>query len=321
MNPLISVIVPVYNTGKYLQKCLDSVLSQTYDNLEIVIIDDGSTDDSAEICREYAKKNNVVFLSQNHSGQATARNKGIQNSKGEFLGFVDSDDFVSQSMYSALYRMMEETDCDIACCGISRVQLGETITEKFDDNPLRIHSYSSEEAYKELLFNKKITSSLCDKLFSRQVFENNAFVDGMYLEDLEIMPKLIKNANKISYIETQLYYYVQSPNSTLRSSFSTRDFDLLKAWDSRFQFYKENAPQLVKLAYAQYLEELLLLIYKAKGDNEYSETREKLRRTALNIKSTHMCSNLVLKTKLKMFALQQSLESYDRLMDLYRRIK
>lgn len=322
MKPLISVIVPVYNTGKYLKKCLDSILRQTYENIEIVIVNDGSTDNSEEICKEYLKYNErIVLVSQENKGLASARNKGIAASRGTFLGFVDSDDYIAESMYMTLYDLIDNTNCQISCCGISRVQQDEDVTEISKAGHTEVFSFSRDEAYKELLYNCRITNSACDKLFQKSLFNDFAFTDGMFYEDLEVMPKLIKKAEKITCTDDKLYYYVQSPNSILRSSVSEKDFDLLKAWDSRFRFYNENAPELIPIVNARYLEELLLLIYKMKDSKEYYEIRTSLRNRAIDIFENQKCKELMLKTKIKMFALKRGIKNYNLLMYIYRRIK
>lgn len=322
MKPLISVIVPVYNTGKYLKKCLDSILRQTYENIEIIIVNDGSTDNSEDICKEYAKSNKrIVLISQENKGLSSARNKGITASRGLFLGFVDSDDYIAESMYMTLYDLIDKTNCEISCCGISRVLPGEDVAESRKTGQAEVVSYSRDKAYKELLNNCRITNSACDKLFQRSLFEDFAFTDGMFYEDLEVMPKLIKKAEKITCTDDKLYYYVQSPNSTLRSSISEKDFDLLKAWDSRFRFYNENAPELIPIVNARYLEELLLLIYKMKDSKEYYEIRTSLRNRAIDIFDNQKCEELMPKTRIKMFALKRGINNYYLLMNIYRRIK
>lgn len=114
-KPLISIIVPVYNTGEYLSRCLDSILNQTYKNIEVIIIDDGSTDDSLKIIREYAKRNSAIkYFTQNNSGQATARNKGIKYADGEYIMFVDSDDYVSNDFCEVAYNSIHNNYSEIA---------------------------------------------------------------------------------------------------------------------------------------------------------------------------------------------------------------
>lgn len=141
MKPLISVIVPVYNCEKYLEKCVCSIINQKYDNIEIILVNDGSSDSSGSICNHLKNRySNVKVFHQNNMGQASARNVGIIHACGEYIGFVDSDDWISDEMYEILYDKLQEYDAQIACCGIEKVQNNKHLSY-FNENTDEICIY------------------------------------------------------------------------------------------------------------------------------------------------------------------------------------
>lgn len=202
----ISIIVPIYNTEKYLEKCLESIISQDYKNLEIILINDGSTDNSLSICKKYERKDKRIKLINNdHLGVAESRNIGLKYATGDYIGFVDSDDFIDKDMYKTLIDFSEKYNADISMCRFCYFNDdSEIITEKSNSQFCKLNS---EQALNFLLVDKVITNHLTLKLFKKELFKNILFPKEKKFEDISTMYKLINKSNKIIYITRQLYYY------------------------------------------------------------------------------------------------------------------
>ena len=193
---MISVIVPVYNVEPYLEKCLDSIIGQTYKDLDILVIDDGSTDHSDEICDKYAEKDKriKVFHTENR-GLSAARNLGLENAKGEYIGLVDSDDWIEQDMFEALLSKIEETAADVAECG-SFVDYPEKSIKR-----TAIQQVVQSEESIEALLHGRISTQVWNKLYNRSCFENVRFPDGRSFEDIATTHKII-NHKSVACVST-----------------------------------------------------------------------------------------------------------------------
>lgn len=224
---VISVIVAVYNAEKYVHKCIESLLSQTYRALEIILVNDGSTDDSGHICDAYAEQDSrVLVLHKENGGQASARNMALRIATGDYIGFVDADDWVAPNMYEVLHTALMETGADIAMCGRYRVdeKTGHGI-KVFCHNDRRI--VPPEEAVKRFLLWDDVDSSSCDKLFRKTVLTDLLFPSGYICEDVPFVYTALKRAGTVCLTGIPLYYYRQTPGSTSRSSYSERSMGLV----------------------------------------------------------------------------------------------
>lgn len=238
---LISIIVPVYKTGQFLSKCLDSLINQTYKNIEIIIVNDGSPDNAITIAEEYAKKDSrIVVLSQRNRGLSAARNYGIIKSKGEYIGFVDSDDYIEDKMYDYLYKMIKKGNSKIAICGWYVVK--DSI-KKCDYNQDYI-TVNSKEATNLLLNHISFDNFACNKLFHRSLFHNIRFPEGRVLEDLLTTWKLIHIADKISIDSKPLYYYVLHSNSITSILYNQLNEKAYEAFEERRNQLLECYPSL-----------------------------------------------------------------------------
>lgn len=238
-KPLISVIVPVYNVEKYLKQCIDSIINQTYKNLEIILVDDGSIDNSGIICDEYCKKDSrIKVIHQENKGLSAARNRGLKESKGEYISFIDSDDFIINDMLEILISICIKEQCGIAKC--------ETIDIKDRNMPKvsrtnNVRVYDSNYILNDIYKKKPIFNPApCNKLYKRNLFDKIKFEEGIINEDEAIMCQLIFYAEKIAVTDDILYCYFLSPNSIMRSSFSEKRFDVLKAFEIRMKFLKDK---------------------------------------------------------------------------------
>ncbi|MCZ6161767.1 glycosyltransferase family 2 protein [Campylobacter ureolyticus] len=212
-NPLISVVVPVYNVEKYLKKCIQSIIDQTYKNLEIILVDDGSNDNSGKICDEFAQKDNrIKVIHKINGGQADARNKALDIMNGEWVVFVDSDDFIEKFHIGNLYFQAIKNNSDICVCGFNIVdenyKIIQIIKVKFSD------SLNGDLSFKYSL-NSKIDPSLWNKIFKSSLFENTRFVNGIYYEDRELIHRIFYKADKVSFLNSESYFYLERVGSTM----------------------------------------------------------------------------------------------------------
>lgn len=214
MSETISVIIPVYNVEKYLNKCVDSVISQTYKDLQIILVDDGSTDGSSKICDEYAKADiRISVIHKQNGGLSSARNAGMEIVEGDYITFLDSDDYVSPTVYEELYKIIKSQDSDsIACTCIRRVDEAGNLYKKNDPHS-KPSSTSNTEYLRELLLHIGDVS-VCSKLFPRKMLKNKHFEEEKLNEDLLFMVELIPSFKTIVYTGTVGYYYLVRDNST-----------------------------------------------------------------------------------------------------------
>ena len=188
-NPLISVIVPVYNVEKYLKKCIQSIINQTYKNLEIILVDDGSSDNSGKICDEFAQKDNrIKVIHKTNGGLSDARNAGLDVMSGEWVSFVDSDDFVSPYYIENLHYLVNKYDVDMAITSFVRFFNENTklSSNKISNQEVLIHN--PDEAIKNMLYGKYYSVSACFKIYKKDLFYNNRFTKGKIYEDFELTP-------------------------------------------------------------------------------------------------------------------------------------
>lgn len=227
---LISIIVPIYNKQETLERCVDSILSQDYPNFELLLVDDGSTDGSGKICDIYAKKDSRVrSFHKENGGQASARNVGLDHARGEYVGFVDSDDYIDKDMYSLLYSKAVETGSDIAVCGrYVESERGELIQTLFTSDAA--YTMEPKEACRNLLLYRGQDSSAWDKIFHVPCFDGVRFPEeNRYIcEDVAIVYQLLHKARRIVHCGLPKYHYVQYAGSMSHSDFSERTYGLVK---------------------------------------------------------------------------------------------
>ncbi len=207
--PKISVIIPVYNVEKYLSRCLDSVINQTFSDIEIICINDGSTDNSSKILSEYADRDSrIKIVNQKNSGLSAARNTGLKNMSGQYISFIDSDDWIDTNYYECLLSLMNENDADIVSAGIRIVNQGYV-----SDNPTKnLITDNFEEKLKNL-----INGSVCDKLFKKDLFQNLEFPLGRYYEDNIVILQLMHLSHLVVFTNQVSYYYFINQSGICRS--------------------------------------------------------------------------------------------------------
>lgn len=274
--PLISVIVPVYKVEQYLQQCVDSICAQTYRNLEIILVDDGSPDRCGQLCDELAMTDSRIrVIHKRNGGLSSARNAGLEVMQGEYVGFVDSDDWIDPEMYERLYQDIQEHEAQIACCGIARCK-GDTVQSYFNPKLDEKFCLNVEDAMCELIQNYRITNSVCDKLYHVSIFDGLRMKEGILYEDAQIQPLCIHCAQKVVYDARPMYCYRLSEGSILRGTFSLRHLDNLNVSRERIGFFTEYYPELVADAEAMHICLCINQIYQSAGNPVWDSQRKEL---------------------------------------------
>ena len=248
-NRMVSVIIPAYNVEQYVERCVYSVTKQTYRNLEIILVDDGSTDCTGIICDKLAKEDNrISVIHKTNGGLSDARNAGIDVSRGEYISFVDSDDYIASDMLEHMMNAMCETDISMVVVGFWK-QSGDA---REYCGPTTERVVSSEEALKDIYIGHEIYPASWNKLYRRALFNNNRFAVGMINEDSEIITKLLTECNRVALVSKPLYIYMIREGSITQSSFSSKDYNGIKAYRTAVDVCKKRKKSL--LPYARYYE-------------------------------------------------------------------
>ena len=242
-QPLITILIPVYKVEKYLEKCIESVINQTYFNLEIILIDDGSPDNCGIICDEYAKKDSrIKVLHKENRGISDVRNRGIQIATGKYFTFIDSDDYVSPDYIEYLYNLIVKYDADISICNIKVIWKNTKLKLK---NNNKEFIFNSETAFKNMLFNQGINVSVCTKLYKTTLWKNIKFPINKVYEDTAIIYKIIDKANKIAYGNKECYFYVAREGSiSKKGNFNKNELDYMKYTEKMLKFIKKKYSNL-----------------------------------------------------------------------------
>jgi glycosyltransferase involved in cell wall biosynthesis len=238
ISDLISIIIPVYNVEKYLPQCINSILKQTITNLEIILVDDGSLDNSGKICDEFSKLDNrIVVIHKENNGLSSARNAGLEIATGNYVGFVDSDDWLDENMYETLLNLIKDTNADISCCKFFKTANGDEKILPINNEV--IESFNNLEGLNNFytdLYTQTVVA--WNKLYKIQLFDNIIYPIGKIHEDEGTTYKLFYKANKITYTNRPLYYYRTTPNSITTRKFNKKRLDIIDVHDEKIKFMK-----------------------------------------------------------------------------------
>lgn len=239
MEKLVSIIVPVYNSEKYIEKCIDSILGQTYKNIEVLLIDDGSTDNSLEKCKLYADKR-IRVITGNNYGVSHARNIGLRNSNGEYIAFVDSDDYCERNMIETLVNLIQDKDLSIISSYSERVY-----NNVFDERDTV--EFNAEEAIKELHIGILYQGQVWGKLFKKDIISTLRFEQNLFInEDMVFVQRYLTKCKSIIYQNDKLYFYRINMDSALLSGFKSKDLSAREAAFIMKQEGMEKFPQLLE---------------------------------------------------------------------------
>jgi glycosyltransferase involved in cell wall biosynthesis len=299
---LISVIVPVYNVKNYLDRCIESILSQTYKKIEVLLIDDGSKDGSGEICDEWQTRDSrIQVFHKKNGGASSARNMGLEKCAGQWIGFVDSDDYISKDMYESMIKEMEE-DTDIICSGTATIYPArmKTKSDLYDFSPRKV-VFTNMQAMEELLLIRYLSFSPCDKLFRREIFLNIRFPEKKECEDLPALYDAVKNSRNVVNIGKIKYFYCYRENSMSRRSFQLKRLSYVLFARDILKDIIENYPNLKKEAEAMYIRNAFVVIQEiraSKNRKNYMHIEKRLKKMLLYMQ-VHIINNPYITREMK----------------------
>lgn len=244
-NKLISVIVPVYNVRPYLKRCIDSIIAQTYSNLEILLVDDGSTDGSGELCDAYARQDaRVQVIHKKNGGQASARNEALRRAVGDFICFADSDDYLDVRMIEVLHRDLTETNADAAVVGFQK--FSDAQPPKEGRQAATLKCLTNMQAIQSILQTEEIGDFAWNKMYRRKLMEGFLYPEGRVLEDMGSTYLLLEKCQLIVYRPAELYYYYQRENSTLHLRKQKFYEDKWDMGCQRYRYIREKYPDMLE---------------------------------------------------------------------------
>lgn len=278
-EPLISVIIAIYNPGKYLRACLDSIVNQTYKNLEIILVDDGSTDDSLKICQEYAEKDSrVIVYHKENSGVSATRNQGIRLAHGDYFSFIDSDDWLESDTYEYLINLIKEHNVDAV-----NFEHFITYTDRENAHKVSLENYGltdTKGAMKQLVYNFPFA---CDKLFTKKMIEGIWFDEEICRgEDSLFARQAFDNADSVWFDSRPLYHYVQSEESAVRGNFRKSQLTALKLVDKYDVFFGEKYSELHSHVMSMLLYLMAMLYWDMYNDSQNLEAEKEMVKKEFN---------------------------------------
>lgn len=319
-NELISVIVPIYNTGKYLRKCLESLTHQTYKELEIILVNDGSTDSSAEICEEFSRKDKrIKVFNRRNAGLSQSRLFGLSMSRGKYKAFVDSDDYIAAQMLEKMYLRMKTDNSELVICNLEEVNESGDIRD-LQPHPLPDKDLISGLSAIELLGLEEGCQlvSMCNKLYSEKSLSNICFPARMNCEDEMLIHRILYNCSRISLINEKLYFYVQREGSITASIDDTYILNAASAFLERCRFLSSKG------LYSSALRALkgavnLLYTVEVQPENIAAEKElvKNIRSEAVHLKQRHMG----LRCRIKLMLLPEGKFIYNSLKDSRRKFR
>ena len=280
-NELISIIIPVYNVEQYIESCIKSCISQVYKNNEILLIDDGSNDNSGIICDEFAKKyDNIKCYHKENGGLSDARNYGIEQAQGKYIMFVDSDDIVDKNILLHLYNCINlNDDASIAVCNLTHFENEKDIVFNYSNQNI---CYLQNEALKNFLYQNLIPTSACGKLYKKELLisKNIRFIKGQRFEDNYFVFRILSNSNSVIYTPEKLYAYRHRINSITTSNFSEKDFDIIdigKVILKEVEYFNDDIKKAAIIyQYTNCLRIYLTITKEYTADNRYSYSKKYL---------------------------------------------
>lgn len=272
-NPLISVIVPIYNVEKYIDKCIGSIVNQKYKNLEIILVDDGSTDNCPTLCDEWSKRDSrIVVIHKENGGLSDARNAGMDIMSGEYVSFVDGDDYVNERYIEVLYNNLVKYGADVS-------QVSFNKEEVYSENEIRVEALDASVACKNFYISKmpQMMISSCAKLFKTDLISNQRFPKGRNFEDQFFTPRVVYFSHKIVMSNERLYNYINRQDSITHIPFNAKKIeDILWVMKDNFKFFlNHNAYNMAAIFYFHRKKLISKLNIEAEEENLHNEVPKK----------------------------------------------
>lgn len=314
---MISVIVPVYNVENYIRKCIESILNQTYRNFELIIVDDGSTDGGGKLCDEYEVYSYVKVIHKENGGLSDARNCGLDNAKGEYITFIDSDDWIEKDFLQKLINIAEETGADLV---VSQIQVVyDNHKDPVDKNSIAFEKVSREVCYRKMLLQEGVDVSASAKLYKSELFQNIRYAKGLLYEDLYIISDIIEKTDTIVITDYTGYYYLQRQGSIMYGKFTENRLDLLKGIEKLKVLMEKRYPNNSDAAFHREIYCTFHLLGRSILSDEYIEYSKKFRKDVVDHLKDILVSNLfTIKEKCAAIILACGLKLYKRIWLKYK---
>ena len=270
---LISVIVPVYNVAQYLEKSIASIQQQTYENLEIILVDDGSTDESGRLCEQIAEQDErVLVYHKENEGLSQARNDGLKQAHGDYVIFIDSDDYIHPEMIASLYQQLVKEDADVSSCGVMNVYANSESpqTENQDDYFI----CDTETFLREYLIGEKIPGTICNKLIKREIAAQLTFPKGLIYEDAYYHFDLIKVAKKYVVNTKPYYYYFHRGDSITTKPYTEKDLANIDIYQKFYTEVVKEYPNLTEVAFFRLAYAHFFILDKMLLDENFKEFKD-----------------------------------------------
>lgn len=275
MELLVSVIIPVYKVEKYLSKCVESVINQTYKNMEIVLVDDGSPDACGKICDDYTQKDaRIKVIHKKNGGLSDARNVALDVCTGDYITFIDSDDWVSRYYISNLLSAISKSGKKLAVSWFQNIREGDMEVEACNVEDSRIISLSTEEALKKMFYQDGIESSAWGKLYAKELFTEIRYPKGKLYEDIPVTYKMIEKACGVALIPNTDYYYLQRNDSIQYQKFDVRKMDGVFHWEVVMSHVERYYPQLISAVHNRYFRCVCNILFQIKDDSAVKYRKE-----------------------------------------------
>lgn len=277
--PKVSIIVPVYNVENYLAKCLDSLVKQTLENIEVLVVNDGSKDGSQKIIEQYAQQypEKIKPFFKENGGLSDARNFGIDRATGDFIGFVDSDDYVTETMFEEMVNLAEKHQSKMVICNIQKVDQQGNITQKLTQIPNMPEKIDLENNFSVF---SDLSYFACNKLFKKELFEQKRFKKGVHFEDIQLVPQLLLNCENIAQTQNFHYQYLERTDSITKTH-TEKGLDILKAVEDveavfEKSQYAEKKQELKNFQIFEGVYSFLAYLAFVKSDDVFYEMADKL---------------------------------------------
>lgn len=268
VGPLVSIIVPVYNVKPYLNRCVDSLLKQSYPEIELLLVDDGSTDGSGALCEEYAARDaRVRVLHKPNGGLSDARNAGLDAARGTYLSFVDGDDWVSPYYIENLYHALCQADADFSASCFEEVFEGKPVQSRPEAALENFEALSQTECLKRILYQDGMEVTTPTKLYKRELFEGVRYPVGKLYEDIPVAYEIVKRSRKAAHIANRDYYYFQRADSIQNRAFDPRKLDSVRHCHALLENVDRDFPQLSRAAECRYLSNVCNILFQIRDED------------------------------------------------------
>ena len=302
---LITIIVPIYKVEKYIEKCVNSVINQTYKNLEIILVDDGSPDKCGEICEKYAQEDKrIKVIHQKNGGLSAARNSGLDIATGSYILLVDSDDYIENYTVESLYNLSQKYQSEITIGSTNLVYEDQQIEDKSNIIDEKIKTYNKEQALEAMLYNTEFTNNAWNKLYKAELFKDIRYPFGKLYEDLATTYKLIAKSNKVVLTSKITYNYLMDRSgSIMNKQFKKERMDALTFTEEILAYIRKNHPNIEKSAIARLYMECIFILLKIPKTREYSVENKKIKQYIRRYRMTVLTdAKMPIKQKMLCFA-------------------